>query len=159
MWQVKLMNTENENLDFEVNWIYAQYGNGDSVTAIAVAIGKSEAYVYAKMRKKPEKYEDVKCIREETRDIRVRRISSLADRNIETYLEGLQDDPDKAGENIDKINRISKDFAHRVQLAEGKATSNIGVNGTGLPFKVTFVETYEGNPPSEEDETDLPETE
>ena len=140
--------------DFETDWIYAQYGNGDSVTSIAAEICKSEAYVYAKMRKKPEKYEDVKCIREETRDIRVRRISSLADRTVETYLEGLQDDPDKADENIDKVNRIGKEYAHRLQLAEGKATANIGVNGTGLPFKVTFIETYEGYPPSEEAETD-----
>ncbi len=126
------MSTENENIDFKVDWIYAQYGKDESVTSIAAEIGKSEAYVYAKMRKKPEKSEDVKCIREEKRDIRVRRISSIADRNIETYIEDMQDDQERARDDIDKIDRISKEFAHRLQLSEGKATANIGVIGDSV---------------------------
>jgi len=138
------MSIRNENVDFETDWIYAQYENGESVTSIAAELAKSEAYVYAKMRKKPDKYEDVKKVREETRNIRVKRCSSLADKVVETYLEGMQDDREKAAEDIDKINRIGKEYANRVQLIEGKATERIGFDGKGgVPFEVIVTKTYE----------------
>jgi hypothetical protein len=141
--------------DFEVDYIYSQYENGESVTTIAAEIGKSEAYVYAKMRRKPDKYEDVKVVREETRNIRVRRCSSLADRTVETYLEDLQDDREKAADNIDKVNRIGKEYANRVQLAEGKATERIGFDGKGgLPFEVVITKTYEKPKEETPDDTD-----
>jgi hypothetical protein len=38
--------------------------------------------------------------------------------------------------------KIGKQFAERVQLAEGKATANLG-NAGGLPFKIVVTETYE----------------
>src|SRR6056297_1268200 len=88
------MSIGNNNTDFETEWIYSQYENGESVTSIAAEIGRSEAYVYSKMRKKPEKYEDVKLAREEARNIRVRRCSALADGIVQKYLEGMQDDPE-----------------------------------------------------------------
>ncbi len=148
------MSTENENLDFDTLFIYSMYGDGESVTSIAAEIKKSEAYVYAKMRRRPEKYEDIKKTREEARNIRVRRVSALADKTIQTYLEGLQDDPDKAGENIDKINRIGKEYANRLQLAEGKATERIGIDGKGgLPFEVILTKTYETKKEADADET------
>lgn len=85
-----VLDTVEETGDFELDWIYARYENGDNVADIARELKKSEAYVYAKMRRVPEKYEDVKQIREENRNIRVRRVSSLADKTVETYLEDLQ---------------------------------------------------------------------
>jgi len=70
---------DSEKTDFEMDWIYAQYEEGISVAAIARELGKSEAYVYAHMKRKPEKYEDVKRIREENHGLRIRRIRGLAD--------------------------------------------------------------------------------
>lgn len=58
-----------------------------------------------------------------------------------------------ASDNIDKINRMAKEYAHRVQLAEGRATENYNVNGKdGLPFQVIITKTYEVLP--EQDEQD-----
>jgi len=135
--------------DFETQWIYAQYESGESVTIIADELGKSEAYVYAKMRKKPDKYENVKKVREETRNIRVRRCSSMADKIVLKYLEDVQGDPERIKEDIDKVNRIGKEYANRVQLIDGKATERIGFDGKGgLPFEVVVTKTYEN--PNEE---------
>ena len=135
------MNNEKPDKDFEVDWIYAQYEDGKAVSDIAKTLGKSESYVYAKMKQKPEKYEDVKQIREEKHNRRLRRIRGLADRHIEEFLEGL--DKQKASERIETVNRIAKDYATRVQLVEGKATENIGVGGMNKPFEVIITKTYE----------------
>ncbi len=62
---------------------------GRAVCEIAKELGKSEGYVYARMRRKPEKYEDVKRIREENHNVRIRRIRGLADKLVLDYLEGL----------------------------------------------------------------------
>jgi len=80
---------DSEKTDFELDWIYAQYEEGISVGTIAKELGKSEAYVYAHMKRKPEKYEDVKRIREENHSLRIRRIRGLADKIVLEYLEKL----------------------------------------------------------------------
>ncbi len=51
---------EEDKEDFELEWIFAEYGAGRAVSEIAKELGKSEGYVYARMRRKPDKYEDVK---------------------------------------------------------------------------------------------------
>ena len=127
--------------DFEAEWIYAEYEAGRAVCEIATELGRSESYIYARMRRRPEKYEDVKLVREENHNGRIRRIRGLADRLILDYLEGLGSSEDGAGNEIDRVNRIAKDYAHRVQLAEGKATENVGVGG--MPFNVVITKTYE----------------
>ena len=132
------------SMDFELEWIYARYGNGDNVADIAKELKKSESYVYASMKRLPEKYEDVKVIREEKHDVRIRRIRGLADTITLDYLEDIGSDKEKAAGAIDKVSRIAKEYAHRVQLAEGKNTENYGVNGKdGLPFEVIIMKTYE----------------
>ena len=118
--------------DYELDWIYARYENGDGVADIARHLDKSESYVYARMRRVPEKYEDVKKIREENHNVRIRRVRGLADKIVLGYLEEVVDDSEKAASEIDRVNRIAKEYAHRVQLAEGKATENYGVNGFAL---------------------------
>ena len=76
----------------------------------------------------------------------IRKISSLADGVTLEYVQGLSDiicDPDtelgekrKAYREMDKVLRIAKQYSDRVLLAEGKTTSNIGIDGKGgLPFK------------------------
>ena len=127
---------DSEKIDFELDWIYAQYEEGISVAAIAKELGKSEAYVYAHMKRKPEKYEDVKRIREENHSLRIRRIRGLADKIVLEYLEKLAGQKDLGPADIDRANRISKDYDHRVLLAEGKNTENIGVGGTGITMIV-----------------------
>ena len=129
-------------MDFETEWIYAQYENGESVTSIAAEISRSEAYVYAKMRKKPDKYEDVKQAREEARNIRVRRCSALADRIVQDYLEELQGDPERTKDEIDKVNRIGKEYANRSQLIDGKATERIGFDDKDGGFEFIINKTY-----------------
>jgi uncharacterized protein involved in type VI secretion and phage assembly len=139
--------------DFELQWIYAEYEDGRPVSEIAAELGKAESYVYAQMRKKPEKYEDVKRIREEKYNLTLRRVRGLADKITMEYLERLDsklndpnisdEDKDKLYAEIDKVQRIGKQYADRVQLAEGKATQTIGVkNAGGLPFNVVITKTY-----------------
>ena len=139
--------------EFELQWIYAQYEDGRSVSEIAAELGKAESYVYAQMRKKPEKYEDVKRIREEKYNLTLRRVRGLADKITMEYLERLDcklndsaisdEEKDKLYAEIDKVQRIGKQYADRVQLAEGKATQNIGMNNAGgLPFNVVITKTY-----------------
>ncbi|HPD47919.1 MAG TPA: hypothetical protein P5279_14930 [Anaerohalosphaeraceae bacterium] len=126
---------------FETDWIFGEYEGGRAVSEIAAELGKSENYVYAAMRRRPERYEDVKRIREENHDVRIRRIRGLADRLVQKYLEKLSAEDAKGGDEIDRVNRIARDYAHRVQLAEGKATENVGVGG--LPFEIVITKTYE----------------
>ena len=118
-----------EKTNFETMWVFAQYEDGKAVSAIAAEMGRSEGFVYAKLKQKPEKYEDVKKIREERYNRRLRRIRGLGDRHIEEFLEGLDDK--EASERIETINRISKDISNRVQLSDGKATENIEI----IPLK------------------------
>jgi len=40
--------------DYELDWIYARYENGDGVADIARHLDKSESYVYARMRRVPD---------------------------------------------------------------------------------------------------------
>ena len=71
------MNTEIKNIenrDFELDWIYAQYEDGLSVAAIAKELGKSESYIYAHMKRRPQAYDDVKKIREEIYNRIIRRV-------------------------------------------------------------------------------------
>ena len=44
---------------------------------------------------------------------------------------------------IGEVLKIGKQYGDRVQLAEGKATANVG-NANGLPFQITVTKTYEG---------------
>ena len=133
---------EKQNNDFETECRYARYEDGKGVAEIALELQKSESYVYAKMRRIPEKYEDVKRVREENHNVKIRRVRGLADSMVLEYLEEMQADKEKAFQEIDRINRIGKDYAHRVQLAEGKATENLAVGGVGRPFKVLIKKTY-----------------
>jgi hypothetical protein len=153
--------TDNENtlsvaehdMDAETMRIYGMYEEGQSVPFIAAQIGKSEAYVYAKMRQVPEKYEAVKRIRQESNNSRLRRIILLADMNNERFMEDMWDDSEMAAENIDKINRIGKEYARRIQLMEDKATERIGIGGKGgLPFKFVINKHYPSAPDADKDE-------
>lgn len=76
------MNIAKQNQNFEVEWIFAEYEAGRAVSEIAAELGKGESYVYARMRRRPEKYEDVKCIREEDHNRRICRIRGLADKLV-----------------------------------------------------------------------------
>ena len=69
------------------------------------------------------------------------------------YLERLADkiaeaktdeEFDALYEQIEKVLKIGKQYGDRVQLAEGKATANVGTTG-GLPFKIVVTETYESS--------------
>lgn len=140
-----------ENRNFEIEWIFAQYEEGMSVTAIAAELGKSEAYVYAHMSKRPEKYEDVKLVREESYGRLIRRVRGVADKITLEYVESLSqiiNDPEadegakaKAFAEMDKVLRIAKQYSDRVLLAEGKNTANLGLGG--MPFNVVITKTYE----------------
>lgn len=148
--------------DFRTQWIFWQYELGRPVSEIAAEMGVSEAQVYAAMRVCPETYEQAKKVREEQSNRRVRRISGMADDIVLSYLEDLQrrkDDPDLSEEErkevfseIDRVQRIGKQYAERVLLAEGKATANIG-NANGLPFKVIVTRLPEGKTPGDFIET------
>lgn len=139
--------------EFELLWIYTQYEEGRPVSEIAAELDKAENYVYAMMRRKPEKYEDVKRIREEKYNLTLRRVRGLADKITLEYLERLDaklhdpnisdEEKDKLYAEIDRVQRIGKQYAERVQLAEGKCTQNVGVkNANGLPFNVVITKTY-----------------
>jgi hypothetical protein len=134
------LNNEKPDKEFELDWIYTQYEDGEAVAKIAKILGRSESYVYAQMKQRPKEYEDIKKVLEEKHNRRIRRIRGLADRHIEEFLEGL--DKQQASEKIETINRISKDTSSRVQLSDGKATENIGVGGMNRPFSVLITKTY-----------------
>ena len=144
------MDNEKQNKDFELDWIYAQYEEGVNVAAIAKELGKSEAYIYAHMKKRPEEYEDVKRILEEKYNRIIRRVRGLADKITLEYLEELKKTIDnndltpkdgiKAFCEMDKVLRIAKQYSDRVLLTEGKATENIGVGG--MPLTMIVRKTY-----------------
>ncbi len=140
-----------KNMDLETRRIYGMYADSKSVSFIAAEIGKSEPYVYTKMRQIPEKYEDVKRIRRERKNSRLRRISSLADRNIERFMEDMSDDSETAAANIDKINRIGKEYDRRIQLIEDKETERID-GKDALPFKFVINKHYPSAPDADKDE-------
>ena len=131
-----------EKKNFEIAWIFAEYEDGKAVSAIAAEMDRSEAFVYAKLKQKPEKYDEIKKIREEKYNRRLNRIRGLGDQIVLEYLEKLSADKEKAFEKIESVNRIARDYANRVQLAEGKATENIGVGGLNRPFNVLITKTY-----------------
>jgi len=137
---------DSEKTDFELDWIYAQYEDGLSVAVIAKELGRSESYVYALMKQRPEKYEDVKKVREQIYNRIIRRVRGVADKITLEYVESLLkiiDDPQadedkkqKAFAEMDKVLRIAKQYSDRVLLAEGRNTENIGVGGTGITMIV-----------------------
>jgi hypothetical protein len=139
--------------EFGTQWVFAQYELGRSVAEIAAEMKKSEAFVYAKLRLKPETYEDVKRIREEQFNRRLRRVSGLADKFILDYLEELQkrkDNPNLSAEDranvfkeIDQVAKIAKQYADRLLLAEGKPTENVSVRNEDIPIQVIIHKTYE----------------
>ncbi len=133
------------DIGFWTEYIYDMYENGKSAGFIAAKIGKSEAYVYTKMRQVPEKYEDVKRIRQENENILVRQVRSLVDMTNKRYMEDIWDDSEMAAANIDKVGKIGKEYDRRLQLLEEKATAHIGGKGA-LPIKVIFTETVEAVP-------------
>jgi hypothetical protein len=125
---------------------------GKAVAEIATGMKVCESVVYARMRMRPKTYEEVKKVREEMYCRRLRRVRGLADAIALDYLERQYAKRQKAksdkaiekiDEQIEKVLKIGKLFADRVQLAEGKATANLG-NANGLPFKIVVTETYEG---------------
>lgn len=83
----------------------------------------------------------------------MQKVSGIADELALGYVEKLRktinaaDDGQKSinPHEMDRVLRISKQYSERLLLAEGKNTSNIGIDGKGgLPFKVIFTETFEG---------------
>ena len=137
--------------DFTTKWVFAQYEMGRSVSDIAAEIGCSEQVVYARMRVCPKTYEEVKKAREELYCRRLRRVRGLADAIALNYLEWLyeklkkcetDDEKNEFYGRIDEVLRVGKQYADRVQLAEGKATANVG-HANGLPFRIVVTETYE----------------
>lgn len=148
---------ENPN-DFYLQWIYSEYEDGKTVPEIAARIGKDEDFVYTQMRRKPEKYEDVKRIREEIYNLKLRRIRGLADNITLKYLEELSaklqskdttdEEKEAVFEEINKIQKISKQYADRVQITEGKTDKHVSVKGD-RPIEVIIRKAYE-----EEDDTE-----
>jgi len=149
---------ETELKDFERQYVFAEYETGNAVSQIAAEMVKTEAFVYAQLRTKPEKYEDIKRIREERYNLTLRRVRGLADQITLEYLERLQnqlnnpdagdEEKDTVFEQIEQVAKIGKQYAERVNLAEGKATENIGIGNNGkIPFEIIIRKAYE-----EEDE-------
>ena len=142
--------------DFTTLWIFAQYELGRAVSDIAAEIGCSMDRVYAKMRVCPKTYEEIKRAREEMYCRRLRRVRGLADEVVMGYLDRLagkiaraetDEEFDALYEQIEKVLKIAKQYGERVQLAEGKATANVG-NAGGLPFKIVVTKNYETVQPS-----------
>ena len=138
--------------DFETQWIFAKYESGKPVSEIAAEMKISMSRVYAKMRVRPKTYEEIKCAREELYCRRLRRVRGMADEVTMGYLERLADkiaeakteeEFDALYGQIEKVLKIGKQYGDRVQLAEGKATANVGTAG-GLPFKIVVTKNYEG---------------
>ena len=80
-------------------------------------------------------------------------ISEIADGLALDFVKDLRKtikDPDaddaqkaKAYREMDKVLRITKQYSERLLLAEGKNTSNIGIDGKGgLPFKFVINKHY-----------------
>ncbi|RKY08943.1 MAG: hypothetical protein DRP56_03375 [Planctomycetota bacterium] len=137
--------------DFETQWIFAEYESGRPVSEIAAGMKISVSRVYAKMRVRPKTYEEIKCAREELYCRRLRRVRGMADEVTMGYLERLaekiaeaktEEEFDALYGQIEKVLKIGKQYGDRVQLAEGKATANVGTAG-GLPFKIVVTKNYE----------------
>ena len=135
--------------DFTTQWIFAQYEMGRPVSEIAAEMNVCESAVYARMRVKPETYDQVKKVREEQYCRRLRRVRGLADSIALNYLERLyqkmqtaQSDEEKAelDSKIDDVLKIARLYADRVQLAEGKVTAG---DANGLPFRIVVTKRYE----------------
>ena len=145
--------TELAPREFGTQWIFAQYELGRSVKDIASGMKKSQAYVYSKLRLKPETYEDVTRIRDEEIQRQLRRVCGLSDKLILVYLEELhrrKDNPELSAEEkatvfneIDQVAKIAKQYADRLLLAEGKSTENIRVQNDDIPIQVIIHKTYE----------------
>ena len=81
-------------------------------------------------------------------------ILDLADGAIHKYMVKQASLPaDSDALDMDRIIKISKNFAGRVLLDEGKNTANIGLNSGAGGFNVTFIETVAGQ--SSDDNTDV----
>ena len=98
----------------------------------------------------------------------IAKISALADGVTLEYVRGLSEvvcDPDtepeekrKAYREMDKVLRIAKQYSDRVLLAEGKTTSNIGIDGKGgLPFKFVINKHFPDGSCQSPDDSDQPE--
>lgn len=141
------------NKEFQTQYILFMYEDGKSVSEIAAKIKKTESYVYAQLRKMPEKYEDIKRIREERYNLTLRRVRGLADKITLEYLEildeklhrkGISDlEKEKLYAQIDQVQKIGKQYAERVLLAEGKNTQNVGIHSGDIPIEVVIHQTLE----------------
>ena len=143
--------------DFTTQWIFSYYEDGMAVSAIAHEVKLTEQQVYVRMRQHPETYEDIKQVREKMYRTRIRRIRGLSDKITEGYLDRMSDkiiqtnsdeELDKIYEQIDKVQRINKNYSDRVQVIEGKATSIVGTPD-GLPFQVLVTRLPEGKTPDD----------
>ena len=73
-----MMANEIESLgDFNTQWIFAQYEAGKAVAEIAAGMKVCESAVYARIRMRPETYEELKQVREELYCPRQRRLRGL----------------------------------------------------------------------------------
>ena len=79
-----------------------------------------------------------------------------------SYLEAIEEiatDPaalpfTTLSEEMPTIIKVSKHYSEQVLLAEGKPTSNIGLDGKGgLPFKFVINKHYASPPPDGDDDT------
>jgi hypothetical protein len=151
--------TDKKQQDFTTQWIFDLYESGMAVSLIANEVHLTEQQVYVRMRQHPDTYEDIKQVREKMYRTRIRRIRGLSDTITEGYLDRISDkiiachsdeELDKLYEQIDinNVQRIGKSYADRVQLAEGKATANIGTPD-GLPFQVLVTRLPEGKTPDD----------
>ena len=91
----------------------------------------------------------------------IEQVSGIADELALGYVEKLRksiiaaDDGQKSinPHEMDRVLRISKQYSERLLLAEGKNTSNIGVDGKGgLPFKFVINKHYPSAPVADKDE-------
>ena len=131
------------------------YEEGRTLAEIAEAMGVTPSEVTELLNASDTDAEaDGLTLRQQKYGRQLRRVRSLADAITLQYLERLQgviadeestdDQKANAFSEMDKVLRVAKLYADRVQLAEGKATEHIGVNGSGaLPFNVVFTKTYE----------------
>lgn len=142
---------DNEEHKFNLEWMYSLYEEGIPVAEIAARLGKEENYIYAQMRRKPERYEDIKRIREEKYNLIIKRVRGLADHITLEFLEKLtsklkdenttDEEKELVFKEIDNIQKIGKQYAERVLLVEGKNTQNFGVKGD-RPIEVIIRKAY-----------------
>ena len=155
----EIRSMDKDEKDFDLQWIYAQYEEGRPVSEIANEVGKTEAYVYAQMRRKPEQYEDIKRIREERYNLIIRRVRGMADNLTLKYMEELtaklndknitDEEKEAVFAEIDNIQKIAKQYAERVQTTEGKNDKHVGIKGD-RPIEVIIRKAYV----EEEDQND-----